>query len=62
MTYWIHLRDDVLMFGVTFLIIIMYLFYVRYPYNREKRQWLKKWKRNRPHRSDRRSTPEAPKL
>ena len=36
MTYWIHLRDDVLIFGVAFLIIIMYLFYVRYPYNREK--------------------------
>ena len=35
MTYWIHLRDDVLIFGVAFLIVILYLFYVRYPYNVE---------------------------
>jgi hypothetical protein len=29
------LRDEVVIFGVAFLIIIMYLFYVRYPLNRE---------------------------
>jgi hypothetical protein len=35
MSYWIHLRDDVLYISVAFLIVIMYLFYVKYPCNKE---------------------------
>ncbi|MBA7674854.1 hypothetical protein ES703_83079 [subsurface metagenome] len=38
MTDWILLMEEVVIISALFLLGIMYLFYVRYPYNRENRE------------------------